>query len=77
MSRTTSKPPRLSGPPSLFRGKVRMPISLTLQPEHHAILRRAMARLGLTRADTIGLLIHLYAESLNLDDVRRLDARGH
>jgi hypothetical protein len=70
---TPSKPKRLSGPASLFRGKVRMPISLTLQPEHHAILRRATARLGLTRADTIALLIHMYAASLTVDDVRRVD----
>jgi hypothetical protein len=48
----------------LFRGKVRAPVSLTLTPAHHAKIRRAMRRLGLSRADVIGLLIEKHAASL-------------
>ena len=49
----------MTGKASLFRGKVRQPISLTLTPAHHAKVRRAMKRLRLTRADLIGLLIEI------------------
>jgi hypothetical protein len=42
-----------TGPPSLFHGKVRKPVTLTLSPTHHVKVRTAMQRLGLTRADVI------------------------
>jgi hypothetical protein len=51
-----------SGPKSLFRGKVRKPVTLTLTPEHHTVVRKNRERLGITRADLIGLLIEKYAE---------------
>ena len=51
----------LPGPVSLFRGKVRKPVSITLTPEHHAMVNAAMHRLGLSRADVIALLIEKYA----------------
>jgi hypothetical protein len=61
MAAETKKPKR-SGPKSLFRGKVRAPVSLTLTPKHHAIVTKNMDRLGLTPADLIGLLIEKYAD---------------
>ena len=51
----------LPGPVSLFRGKVRKPVSITLTPDHHAMVNAAMERLGLSRADVIALLIEKYA----------------
>ena len=56
----------LPGKASLFRGKVRAPVSITLTKEHHAKVRRAMRRLGLTRADLLGLLIDRYADVVSL-----------
>ncbi len=56
----------LPGKASLFRNKVRAPVSLTLTKAHHAKVRRAMRRLGLTRADTIALLIDRYADVVTL-----------
>jgi hypothetical protein len=56
----------LSGPPALFRRKVRKPITLTLTRQHHARLKAAMERLGLSRSDVIGLLIELHAESVRV-----------
>lgn len=52
----------LSGPPALFRGKVRKTVSVTLTPEHHAKVEEGMLRTGLTRADFIGLLVELFAD---------------
>lgn len=57
---------RLPGKASLFRGKVRAPVSITLTKEHHAKVRRAMRRLGLTRADLLALLIDRYADVVTL-----------
>jgi hypothetical protein len=56
--------PKMTGPVSIFRGKTRAPVSITLTPEHHAKARAAMLRLGMTRADLIGLLIEKYADSV-------------
>jgi hypothetical protein len=50
------------GQKSIFRGKVRAPVSLTLTPEHHQKVEKATERLGVTRADLIGLLIEQYAD---------------
>jgi hypothetical protein len=57
---------QLTGKASLFRNKVRAPVSITLTKEHHAKVRRAMRRLGLTRADLIALLIERYADVVTL-----------
>lgn len=54
------------GPLSLFRYKVREPVSLTLTKAHHEKVKNAMARLGLTRADVIGLLIERFADGVDL-----------
>ena len=62
----TAPKPRLPGKASLFRNKVRAPVSLTLTMEHHAKVRTAMRRLGLTRADLIALLIERYADDVTL-----------
>lgn len=56
----------LPGQVSLFRGKVRMPISVTLTPEHREKLQRAMKRLGISRADLVGLLVEKYADTVKL-----------
>jgi len=52
------------GPRSLFRGKVRRPVSVTLTPEQHRKVTKAMGRLGLTRADLIGVLIDKHADTV-------------
>lgn len=57
----------LTGPASLFRGKLReKPVSITLTRQHHAKLRAATERLELTRSDVIALLIDLHAESVRV-----------
>jgi hypothetical protein len=53
-----------SGPVSLFPGKRRNPVSLTLTPAHHKLVEDAMRRLGVTRADLIGLLIQKHAATV-------------
>ena len=45
------------GPLSLFRFKVREPVSLTLTKAHHEKAKLAMEKLGITRADLVGLLL--------------------
>ena len=55
------------GPPSPFRGKVRKPVSVTLTPEHHRKLTKAMRRVGLSRADLIALLIDKHADTVTKD----------
>ena len=47
----------LPGPVSLFRGKIRAPVSLTLTTAHLHKLQRAVKRLGITRADVIARLL--------------------
>lgn len=63
-SRKASAP--LPGKASLFRNKVRAPVSITLTKSHHAKVNRAMRRLGLTRADLFGLLVEQYADTVDL-----------
>ena len=58
--------PKWSGPVSLFRGKVRAPVSVTLTERHHEKVNRAMKRLGLSRSDVVGLLIEQHADGLRL-----------
>ncbi len=53
------------GRKSVFHAKVRKPVSLTLTPAHHAKVNKNMARLGLTRADFIGLLIERHADTVS------------
>jgi len=55
-----------TGRAALFRGKIRRPVSLTLTPAHHAKVNRAMKRLHLTRADLLGLLIELHADTVTV-----------
>ena len=52
------------GPVSLFPGKVRKPVTLTLTPEHHRKVRKNTQHLGITRSDLIGLLIEKYADTV-------------
>lgn len=52
----------MPGPDSLFRKKVRQPVSITLTRQHHRKLKAAIERLGLSRSDVIGLLIDLHAD---------------
>ena len=56
----------ISGPPALFRHKVRQPVTLTLTKKHHAKLKAAIERLDLSRSDVIGLLIDLHADSVRV-----------
>jgi hypothetical protein len=56
----------LRGRVSLFRYKVRKPVSLTLTEEHHEKVNRNMRRLGLSRADLIALLIDRHADTAQL-----------
>ena len=69
MSRKTAveeKVPAPPGPVSHFRRKIRAPVTLTLTPEHHVKVNRAMERLGLSRADTIALLIDQFADTVRI-----------
>lgn len=51
-------PPKLTGRPSRYRGKVRgRPISLSLTPDGHAALAVVVQRTGLSRADAIEQLL--------------------
>ena len=65
-TRTVEKIP---GPVSLFRHKLRQPVTMTLTPRHHTMIKRAMKRTGLTRADVVALLIERFANDLNMADV--------
>jgi hypothetical protein len=66
MGTRTKAAVHLPGKPSLFRNKVRAPVSITLTREHHAKVRKAMRRLGLTRADLLGLLIEKHADTVKV-----------
>ena len=61
-SRRSKRP----GPKSLFQGKRRAPVSLTLTPAHHSKVKENTVRLNLTRADLIGLLIERFADVVPL-----------
>ena len=55
----------MAGPVSLFRGKIRKPVSITLTPDHHELVRKNMLRLGLTsRSDFIGVLIDQHSDTV-------------
>lgn len=60
------EPSAITGPRSLFRNKIRAPVSLTLTRDHHDKVNEAMKRLGLTRADLIALLVERYADTVEL-----------
>jgi hypothetical protein len=59
----------IPGPKALFRGKKRAPVCITLTPDHHLLVKTAMKRLGLSRADLIGLLIEKYASTVTTDGI--------
>jgi len=61
-ARIQEMPKPKKGRRALFRGKVRAPVSITLTKRHHAQVKAAAERLGVTRADLIGLLIERYAD---------------
>jgi hypothetical protein len=56
----------LPGQVSLFRGKVRRPVSITLTPTHHEKVTKATKRLGITRSDLLGLLIDQFADTVRI-----------
>lgn len=56
----------LPGPDSLFRNKIRKPVSITLTRRHHHKLNAAMERLDLSRSDVIGLLIDVHADGVRV-----------
>ena len=56
----------------MFRRKIRAPVSITLTQEHHQRVDAAAERLDLTRSDFIGLLIHLYGDAVEPQDVADL-----
>jgi hypothetical protein len=60
---------RKMGRPTLFSNKVRKPVTLTLTQRHHDLVNEAAARLGLSRADVIGLLISRFCETLTISGV--------
>ena len=63
-----TKKNKLTGQWSLFRHKQRRPLSLTLTPKHHRMVRAAMKRLKLTRADAVALLINQFAAVVERPD---------
>jgi hypothetical protein len=57
----------ITGPPSLFRRKLRaQPISVTFTRRHHQKLKAATERLDLSRSDVLGLLVDLYADTVRI-----------
>ena len=62
-----AKKTKRRGPASLFHGKLRKPVTLTLTPAHHLKVQRNKQRLDLTRADLIGLLIDKYADTVTAE----------
>ena len=56
------------GPRTIFTGKDRRhAISFTCTREHRVLLADAQARLGLSRADVVGLLVEKYCAGLTRD----------
>lgn len=69
---------KLSGRKSLFRRKVRAPVSLTLTPAHHAKVRANRDRLGgISRSDFVGLLIDQFADVVTLTRPPAVDTRAY
>ena len=66
MGTRTKAAAHLPGKASLFRNKVRAPVSITLALKHHRQVKAAMRRLRISRADLIGLLIDRYADTVAL-----------
>jgi hypothetical protein len=74
---TMARKKAMSGPASLFRGKIRgKPLTVLLTPRHWQLLDDAAQRLVLTRSDVIGLLLHRYAASVVLPPKMRTDESG-
>ena len=66
--RKRKDPAALPGQVSLFRGKVRAPVSITLTPAHHLKVNRNMRRLGLTRSDLLALLIEKHCDTVRIEE---------
>jgi hypothetical protein len=67
MTKRVTRRHRPPGLRSMFRGKVRAPVSVTFTRRHHQKIRRNMRRLGITsRADFLALLIEKYADVVKL-----------
>jgi hypothetical protein len=66
MTRPKTTPPLLPGKASLFRQKVRAPVSITLTRRHHQVVKRNMRRLGLSRSDFFALLVEKHADEVTL-----------
>ena len=56
----------MPGRDSLFRKKVRQPVSVTFSRRHHRLLKDAQDRLGLSRSDVVGLLVECFASSVRI-----------
>jgi hypothetical protein len=56
----------MTGRVSLFRGKRREPLSITMTARHWRLLDEAASRLVLSRADLVALLIHKYARTVTI-----------
>jgi hypothetical protein len=65
MSHRIRTRPRI-GRPSLFRHKLRAPVSITLSRRHHAKVKRATRRLKITRSDLFALLVDRFADSVKI-----------
>ncbi len=70
--RAVKMEPLRAGRRSVFRDKDRRPVSVTLTPDHHTKVDKAMERLGVTRADLFGLLVERYAESVKMTEKQKL-----
>lgn len=75
MSERENSDASLRGQKSLFRRKVRTPVTLTLTPEHHARIDAAVERVDLSRSDVIGMLIELFADLLEPEDVLKIERK--
>jgi hypothetical protein len=60
----SKKAAKSTGPRTLFPGKIRKPVTLTLTPRHHQKVTTNKERLGITRSDLVGLLVERYADSV-------------
>ena len=61
----------MTGPKSLFRGKVRRPLSVLLTPTGYAVEERVRARTGLSRGDLYEFLLTRYGPHIDMEDLVR------
>jgi hypothetical protein len=72
MAKVPKAPKARPGRRSLFRGKVREhPVTITFTALHLRKLRSAESRLGVTRADVLGLLVDKHADSVQLPEAAK------